>query len=89
MPRRCDRCENTSHGFILVVKKRTIHQNVTGRKDGNYPGEVNEEEGGTICSGGVKILQGFVEYSLSLKKTCEEDSCFISGDHLRLLAELR
>lgn len=48
MPRRCDRCENTSHGFILVLKKRKIHQNVTGRKDGNYPGEVNEEEGGEL-----------------------------------------
>lgn len=36
-----------------------MHQKVMGQKDGNYPGEVKNEEG-TIFSGAVKILQGFI-----------------------------
>lgn len=59
--RQGDKCENATPGPVLDVKKRMIHQKVTGQKDGYYPGEVNNEEA-TIFSG-VKILQGFIYYS--------------------------
>lgn len=75
--RPCDRCENATPARILVVKNRMIHQKVTGQKDGNYPGEVKNEDEGTVFSGGVKILQGFISYSGSVKRSCDSESVFI------------